>query len=139
MVAILALILAVVIPQFSKSRESQVLKSAVSDTVSYINKAKSQTLSSVDSSAYGVHFQSDQVIIFKGTVFSAGSADNEITNILTPATISNVTLGGVSSTSGELYFNRLSGAPNKTGTVTITANSSSKIITISATGTVSIN
>jgi formate-dependent phosphoribosylglycinamide formyltransferase (GAR transformylase) len=41
----------------------------------------------------------------------------------------------VSSTSGDVYFNRLSGSPSTTGTVTIYSPSFSKVITISATGT----
>lgn len=138
-VAVIVAILAVVIPQFSQSRENQVLKNAVSDVLSNLDKARSETLASVDSSAYGVHFQSDKVIIFKGTVFSANDANNETTNIVSPASVSNVTLGGVSGSTGDLYFNRLSGMPSKTGTITVSSPAFSKTITISATGTASSN
>ena len=110
-VAVLGVIFSIVIPQFSKTRELQVLKSATSDILSSLNKAQSRTLASVNSSSYGVHLQSDKIIIFKGTVFSVGDANNETINIVTPASISNVTLSGVGSTSGNIYFNRLSGAP----------------------------
>ena len=134
--AIIALLVAIVLPQFSKTRENQVLKNAVADIVSALNKASSQTLSSVNSSEYGVHFQSDKVIIFTGTVFSGGAGDNEIINIIAPATISNISLTGGAV---DIYFNRLSGTPSKTGTVTITSGSTSNIITIGATGIVSIN
>jgi len=137
--AVLAVVFAIVIPQFSKIRENQVLKSTTSDILSNLNKARAQTLASVNSSSYGVHFQSDEVIIFKGTVFSDGDANNETTNIIAPATISNVTLGGVSGNSGDVYFNRLSGSPNQTGTVTVSTPFFSKTITISATGAVSEN
>ena len=137
--AIIGIIIAVVIPQFAKTRGNQVLKSAVSDIISSLNKARSQTLSSLNSSEYGVHFQADKIIIFKGVVFSDGSSDNETINITTPATISDVTLNGVSGTSGAMYFNRLSGNPSKTGTITISTTSFSKIITISGTGVGSSN
>ena len=60
----LGIIFSIAIPQFSKTRENQVLKSAVNDILSSLNKAQSQTLASADSSSYGVHFQSDKVIIF---------------------------------------------------------------------------
>src|SRR3989338_1752286 len=132
--AIIVLLVSVVLPQFANMRANQVLKSASGDILSAINKARSQTLSSVDSSEYGVHFQSDQVIIFKGKVFSAGAGDNEAIAVFTPATISNVTLGGVSGTSGDMYFNRLYGAPSATGTITVSSDAVSKTITISATG-----
>ena len=138
-IAIIGILVAIVIPQFAKTRENQVLKSAVSDMLSSFSKARSETLSSLNSSEYGVRFESDKVIIFKGKVFSSGAADNETISITTPATIANVTLGGVSAVSGDMYFSRLSGSPSKTGTVTISTASLSKIITISATGVASVN
>ncbi|TSC78049.1 MAG: Uncharacterized protein G01um101424_183 [Parcubacteria group bacterium Gr01-1014_24] len=137
--AAIGLIILIVLPQFSKIKENQVLKSGVQDTLSSINKARGKTLSSLNSSEYGVHFQSDKIIIFKGKVFSASATDNETVNIITPASIANVTLGGVSGTSGDIYFNRLSGSPSATGTITISTASYSKIITISATGVASVN
>ena len=133
-IAVLGIIFSVALPQFSKMRELQTLKSAVGDVLSVLDRARSQTLASVDSSEYGVHFQSDRVIIFKGKTFSAGDGNNETINIVTPASISDITLNGVSGSSGDVYFNRLSGAPNQTGTVAITTTSYSKIVTISATG-----
>ena len=127
--AVLGIIFSVALPQFSKTRELQVLKSGVNDILSSINKARSQTLSSLNSSEYGVHFQADKVIIFKGIVFSAGATDNEIINITSPASIENFTFA-----EGNIYFHRISGAPSATGIVTISTTNYSKIITISATG-----
>lgn len=133
----LGVIFSVVIPQFSKSREMQVLKSGVVDILSSIDKARGETLSSLNSSSYGVHFQSDKVIIFKGTGFIPDTVGNEIIDIVTPASITNVTIGIVSGSSGEIFFNRLSGSPSATATVTISTINYSKIITISATGVAS--
>lgn len=138
-ISIMVILILFVLPQFSKIRENQVIKNAVEDTVSGLHSAQSKSLSSVNSGEFGVHFQSDQVIIFKGEVFSAGATDNNVINIISPASISNVTLGGVSATSGDLYFQHLVGTPSKTGTVTISTSSLSKTITISATGAVSVN
>jgi len=138
-IGVLGILFLVGLPQFSKMRENQALKNAVSDVLSSINKAQSETLASIGSSSYGVHLQSDKVIIFKGTVFSTGDPNNETINIAAPANISNVTLAGVSGSTGNVYFNRLSGAPNKTGTITVSTASLTRIITISATGLASVN
>ncbi len=140
-VSILALILSVVMPSFSKFRDTQALKTTAEDVFSAIDKARGNTLASVNSSEYGVHFQSDKVVIFKGTVYLPSDSSNQSISIFSPATISNVTLGGVSGSTGEIFFNRLSGAPSKTGinTITISVNSNSKVITISPTGTMSMN
>lgn len=137
--SIFGMIIAIVFPQFSKIRENQVLQNGIVDTLLAVNKARSQTLSSLNSSEYGVHFESNKVIMFKGKVFSAGAVDNEITNIVIPASISNVNIGGVSSTSGDIYFNRISGFANNVSTITISSPSYSKIITIFATGLAEFN
>ena len=104
------------------------LKSATSDIISSLNRARSQTLASLNSSSYGVHFQSD-----KGIIFNIDDLNNETIDIITPAIISNGTL----TLPVTVYFNRLSGTPSVTGTVTVSNTSYSKIITISATGSFS--
>jgi Tfp pilus assembly protein FimT len=137
--AVIGVLVLIVLPQFSKIKENQVLKNGVQDILSSINKARTQTLSSLNSSEYGVHFQADKVIIFKGTVFSAVASDNEEIDIISPASISDVQLGAGSPSTGDMYFSRLSGNPSTTGTVTISTTNFSKVITISATGTASVN
>jgi type II secretory pathway pseudopilin PulG len=137
--AVLGLIFSVVTSQFSSVRERQVLRSAVSDILSSLNKARSMTLSSLNSSSYGVHFSSDEIIIFSGTAFSSGDPDNESVSLTLPAVISDVTLDGMSGSSGNFYFERLSGDPSKSGTVTVSTPIFSETITISATGSFSAN
>ena len=134
--SILGFLIAIVLPSFKTMRDNQILKSAISNLSSSLNKAKSQTLASVDSSEYGVHFEFDKIIIFKGQTFSSSDANNENILISPPAFISAINLtDGVA----DLYFNKLSGTPDRTGTITISISSLSKIITISATGAISVN
>jgi type IV fimbrial biogenesis protein FimT len=138
-IAVIGIITVIVVPQFTKIRENQVLKAAGEDVLSSLNKARSQTLASLDSSEYGVRFEANQVIIFKGTTYSAVSPDNVVVSVTSPASITNVTLGGVSGTTGNLYFNRIYGAPSTSGTITISTSSFTKTITISASGVFSVN
>ena len=134
--AVVGILVAVVLPSFSKIKENQILKNGVQDIISSLGKARSQTLASLNSSSYGAHFESDKVIIFTGTTFSAGASSNATTNIISPASISLINLaGGVT----DVYFERLSGAPSTTGAITISTPSFSKVITISTTGAVSVN
>ena len=135
-VAVIGIIVAIAAPQFLKMKQNQVLKNTTEDIFSVINKARSQTLASLNSSEYGVHFQSDKIIIFKGKNFVANDANNEITTIVSPATISSINLAGGAS---SFYFNRLSGMPSISGTVTVSVSAVSKVITVSPTGTVSFN
>lgn len=137
--AVLGIIFSIVIPQFSKMRENQVLKSGVQDILSSLDKARSQTLASLDSSEYGVHFEADKIIIFKGKDFIDETIGNEIINIITPATISSVALGCTPTIPCDIFFNRLSGSPSVNGTITISTTDYSKKITIWATGVASVD
>ena len=137
--AALGVIVSVAIPQFSKIREGQALKSAVTDILSSIDKARGETLSSLNSSEYGVHFESGKIVVFKGAVYSPGVSDNETIGLISPISITNVNLGGLSDISGDIYFNRLSGAPSVFGAVTLSGYSSSKVVNISATGVASVD
>lgn len=138
-IGVLGILVLIVFPSFSSLRNSQLLKASVGEVLSSIDKVRSQTLSSLNSSEYGVHFQSDKIVIFKGKVYIANDTNNETIDIATPVTITNVTLGGVSGVSGDMYFNRLSGAPSVSGTITLGVDTTSKIITMYATGVASVN
>jgi Tfp pilus assembly protein FimT len=137
-IAIIILLVVAVLPSFNSIRQDNILKSSARDVLSSLDKAHSQSISSINSSSYGVHFQSDKVLIFKGTSYVSNDVNNESISITSPVTISNISLGGVS----DLYFSRLTGAPSASGTVTLSVtgnNSLSKTITISATGALSQN
>lgn len=138
-VSILTVLVLVVLPQFSKMRENQILKNTTEDIISSLHTAQSQSLASVDSSEYGVRFESSRIVIFKGKVFSDQDSNNKIINIISPANISDVFLNGTSSNVGDIYFERLSGMPSKSGNITVSGSSISKIITISNTGSISLN
>ncbi len=137
-VSIVVLITVVVLPQFSKIKERQSLNNSASTVITALNKASSQSLASVDSYVYGVRFNANSIVVFRGTTYSASTL-NETLDIPSPSSITDVTLNGVSAIPGEMYFNRLTNIPSKTGTVTITTGSSQKIITIGATGIVSVS
>jgi prepilin-type N-terminal cleavage/methylation domain-containing protein len=134
--AILGFLIMIVVPSFQTMRSNQILKSAVLDVVSALEKSKSQTLSSIDSSEYGVHFATDEVVIFKGQTFSSGDPNNEKVPLSSGVSVSAINLTGGAT---DFYWNKLSGVPTKTGSVTVSTSSTSKIITISATGAVSVN
>lgn len=135
-IGIIIIIFMIIITSFGRFRQVQTIKTASGDILSALDKARGNALASIDSSEYGVHFQSDKIVIFKGIVYSSLDLNNENINIISPATISNINLSGGGN---EIYFNRLSGAPDKTGVITISVLSNSKIITISATGASSVN
>jgi prepilin-type N-terminal cleavage/methylation domain-containing protein len=135
-VAIMLILLGIVSFSFSGLKKSQALKDSVVNTLSSLDKSKSESFASVSSSVYGVHFQTDKIVIFKGTSYSSQSSSNENVSMTSPASITSINLSGGGS---DLYFNRLTGVPSKTGTIIITSGTLTKTITISATGGISTN
>ncbi len=138
-VAVLIILISVIVYSFTTLKASQSMKNATQTVLTSIDKARSSSFASINSSTYGIHFQSDQVVIFTGTVYTAGTGSNEVMILGTPATISSVTLNGTSGTTGDVYFQRLTGVPSKTGTIAVTVGNRIKTITISATGGSSLN
>jgi prepilin-type N-terminal cleavage/methylation domain-containing protein len=137
--AIIGIIVAIAIPQFSKIKNAQILKSTTEDILSVLNKARSQTLASLNSKEYGVHFETNRIVLFNDNVFASDNASNQVTSISLPAIISAITLTGGAT---DLYFNRLNGTASKIGTIVVSISSDgslTKTITISRTGGVSVN
>jgi prepilin-type N-terminal cleavage/methylation domain-containing protein len=137
-IVVIGIIVAIVVPQFLRFRNVQVIKSTSQEVVSVLEKARSQTLASLDSSEYGVHFESDKVILFKGVSYLESDPNNEEIEIISPAVISDISLSG-SETS--VYFNRLTGAPSAFGSVQISIASQNiiKTINVSQSGVISLN
>lgn len=138
-IAIIGLLIAIALPNFFAMRKNQVLKNTVDNIVSFIKTAKSQTLASINSSEYGVHFETSKVVIFKGKTYSANAADNVSLDIISPASITSITLGGAPVGSGEIYFKKVSGEPNFAGTITVSTSDISKTISISSLGAITQN
>ena len=130
---ILALLLALIVPVFMTLKNNETLKGTSEYILSSIDQARSETLASVNTSSYCVHFQTNQIVVFKGTVYSSSDPNNEVIPVLSPAILSNLP--------SDFYFNRLTGEPNFSTpvTVTVSVSSSSKTITISPTGIASMN
>jgi prepilin-type N-terminal cleavage/methylation domain-containing protein len=138
-IAIIGILSTLVFSSLSETKNNQILKSTVEDVVSVIDKARSQTLASLNLTTYGVHFESNKIVLFSGTTYNTDNASNEVIDISSPANISNISFAGGAT---EFYFNRLSGVPSKTGNITISISSNAnlvKTITISSTGGVSVN
>ena len=87
------------------------------DTVLWqMKRAREQTQTSVGAAAYGVHFDANQVVLFRGPTYGAGAPTNEVYAL--PAdyaiTATNLTAGRT-----DVLFNRLTGATATTGTVIV--------------------
>lgn len=138
--AILIIILAISFSSFINLNKSEALSKQAVDIVAILENARSQTLSSKNSSQYGVHFSENSVVFFKGNDYGSAGA-NDIVNInLNPNVfISTISLYG----SGDnVIFERVTGKTAQFGSITVSLksnNSLTKTVNINATGLIEVN
>jgi len=97
-------------------RNAQILSKGASDVLSFVKEARSRTLASKDFSQYGIHFEADDVVLFKGNTFVELDPDNESLSLGSGIEISDISLNGGGS---DLVFDRLTGQTGEYGTTTL--------------------
>ena len=137
---LIALVSTIVFNNLSSFRQDQILRSTTSDVVTLLNEAKQNTLSSVNSSSYGVHFETNRMILFSGIIYSSSDPNNKVVNF--DDTVSIPSSGGLNIGGGsDVVFERLTG-DTIGGTIKLQLNSNTSkynIINISKTGLISSN
>lgn len=78
--------------------------------------AKTRSINALNDTNYGVHFESDYIIIFAGSTFNVSDSTNEIVDLPDDVEIYNISLAEGGS---DLVFSRLTGTTNNFGTVEI--------------------
>ena len=137
--AILGVIATLVINPFTSFRDHQVLNGAVEEILASLQQARVKTLSSEGGNQYGIHFASNQVVLFAGTTYDPVNPSNQDIGLSSSVTISGISLAGGSS---DIVFQKLTGVTNQSGTVTIELNSDPtlvKTVTINSNGISDVN
>jgi prepilin-type N-terminal cleavage/methylation domain-containing protein len=136
--AIITLITGIIASVFVSFRNQQALGKDVEMVIEVLRQARSQTLTSQNSSQYGVHFSSSGVTLFTGASYSAGNVTNQNYFLTSSDTIVTINLAGGGS---NLVFQRLSGETSQNGSVVLTslATSKTKTVTIYKTGLIESN
>lgn len=137
--AILMLLLALVIFPFANFRDRQVLQMGAQDVLSTLAKARTQTLSGLNDSAYGVHLAADRLVLFVGDSYNAADPNNQTVLLNSSVTISGLNLTGGAS---DIAFRRLTGTATKSGTIAVALvadATQTKTITIAGSGVAWVN
>jgi prepilin-type N-terminal cleavage/methylation domain-containing protein len=140
-ISIIGILSAVVISNLSSFHNQQVLKNTTEDLVSLLNEARNSTISSKNSTTYGVHLQTDRAILFTGATFVDDISNKQIdfdSTVLIPAT------GGINLSGGgsDIVFSRITGDTVNNGTIIIQQTNDSskqKIININTLGVIGVN
>ena len=105
---------------------------------SHIERARIFTLASKNNSSFGVIFSTSTARVFQGTSFVSASTSDQVYTIDSNQSIININFSGGGNT---IYFNKITGEPNATGTITITSASNNldrRTVVIYKTGIVDI-
>lgn len=112
--AVVIILAVIIFSGLTSFRESNNLLRGVDLVSDTLNKARVQTLSSKEQSAYGVRLASTTITLFKGNGYNPSDSSNEVINL--PALVEIASFAN-SSTSLNIVFKRLSGETDNPGTV----------------------
>lgn len=137
-IAILAILLATILPSFTNFRRNSMLNTDTMNLVTLINRARLLSVSSKDDEQYGIHLESSKAVLFKGATYSAGASTNETHIFSTGLALSSIAINGGGS---EVLFEKVTGATtqNATTTLLVTGTTSSTTVLILQTGIATIN
>lgn len=132
-VSLIGVLTVIVVGQFSKYQAAQFIRTDTEAVIGIIEDARAKTLSSVSSSQYGVHFDTDTATLFTGSSYSSSDPDNKILELSSYVQITDVSLVGGGD---EIVFERLSGNTNQYGSITLEASGGddSRVITVTKLG-----
>lgn len=117
----------------------ELLDKTTLSAVALLEQARGSTLASKNALQYGVHFDTNQMVLFSGTTYSSGNSGNSVVAFDRRITASTIALAGGGH---DVIFDRLTGTTAKSGTIRLSLTASSsiyKVITIYATGLVERN
>lgn len=114
-VAVIGTILAVGLNAFTTLSHEAVLDAETARVRSLLIEARALSLGSKESSSYGVHFEADRGVLFKGLTYDAGDAGNRVELLNSRVAITSIAF----SASSEVVFSRLRGNVTTPGSLII--------------------
>lgn len=135
-IAIIGIISAVSFSSISNSSRNLGFEKSLNLIVASIERARTLTINSSNFSSYGLKIDSNEISLFEGTSFASSSIE-ETYDLDNNISISNVDF---ESGSNIIYFSKLTGNANTSGTITLSSSISeeTKDIFIYNTGIVDI-
>lgn len=133
-IGIMAILFFIAVSAFSNMKDKEVLRVETERTIAILEEAKSQTVSALNGSSYGVHFESDSMTLFEGTTYSVSDPDNDISTLNDDVVISDISITGGGS---DVIFNKITNDTDTDGSITFSlVNDSGKteLVTILSSG-----
>lgn len=130
---LMATVFAVTIGFFSNFKNKEALDKNISLVSEVLRQAKHFTINSKDSNQFGVHFNSNNIVLFIGPTYSAISPTNQVYELSPSVELYSI---NISNGGSDIIFKRLTGDAEYSGTVTFKSliASTTRTITIHKTG-----
>lgn len=135
---ILAILVAVAAPYVVSTIGRNELSAATWEVVGTLRQAQTQARTSYGNTAWGVHVEPTQIVLFEGITYNAADPDNIVTLVTGSVSITGITLNGGGA---DIRFTKNKGETTDYGTITLTDASSGETaaVVVSATGVVTQN
>ena len=115
-VGIVGIMMTIVVSSFSQFRNASLVNTESLDIVSFINNARLSSMSSVNDLQYGVHFDSDKVVMYSTAVYSASDSTNVVRALNTRLNFTNIAIQGGGS---DVIFRKVTGDTGLYATTTM--------------------
>ena len=108
------------------------------DIVTTLRRAQWQSMNGHEDTEWGVHFETNQFVLFKAPTYSALDPDNVVTSLPNDIDLTNISLNGAGV---NVIFNSDFGASDEYGSLKIDHTSSDKeqTVTVNAAGMIDWN
>lgn len=125
--AIMGALLAAILPSFISFRRSSALNTETEELLTVINRARVLSVSSKNDQQFGIHFETNRVVLFQGPTYSAVDPANEIHTLNSLLALSGTTINGGGS---EVLFQKVTGATSQNATTTLVVSGTTASTTI---------
>ncbi|MBI4992268.1 MAG: prepilin-type N-terminal cleavage/methylation domain-containing protein [Candidatus Harrisonbacteria bacterium] len=135
-IAVVSVLASLSVAYFNSFLARNELQNESLKVVDSLRRARGQSMARQEDSQWGVHFESNKYVLFKGSSYSAADSYNEEITLPDVLTISTINLNGGGS---DVVFNKITGETLNFGTTTIQNDlNESKNIVINSYGTIEI-
>ena len=115
-VAILIILTVLSFRAFVFFQKESDLTNYTEEIINTLRLARNKTLSSEESSNYGVHFETNKYVLFKGRDYNPSATDNRVYNLSPRMEIYDISLSGGGS---DVVFEKILGNTSQSGTVSL--------------------
>lgn len=112
--AVIAILLIIVLARLGLFGQQSEVSLTAQRIISTLEIARNQTLASEGETVYGVHFESDKYVLFKGTTYSSIDPDNKEFTLSVVEIFDTIVTGG-----NDVVFTRIRGTTANSGDIKI--------------------